>query len=161
MVGRTEAEAEWGVFVFVCLFFRFFIEIGWDFHPFEETEDGPVKSYNNKYIQITIDTLDTDIYRFVAILIIFLDAASHLYKRVCPFTRRSVRPSLCPLRLFENHSFRQFWWKKSFGYTFNNQLTQTFVSPTETPSKNCGISWFSRANIFGIKPWENGRGIDS
>ena len=53
---------------------------------------------------------------FATILSFFLDASSHLYKRVCPSVRRSVGPSVCPsvrpsvrpLRLLENHNFRQF-----------------------------------------------------
>ena len=32
----------------------------------------------------------------------FLDASSHLYKRVCP----SVGPSVGPLRLFKNREYR-------------------------------------------------------
>ena len=42
----------------------------------------------------------------------FLDASSHLYKRVCPSVRpsvgRSVRPSVGPLRLCKNRDFRLF-----------------------------------------------------
>ena len=33
---------------------------------------------------------------------------THLYKRVCPSVRPSVRLSVCPLRLLENRSFRHF-----------------------------------------------------
>ena len=42
----------------------------------------------------------------------FLDASSHLYKRVCPSVRPSVRPlvgpSVGPLRLCKNRDFRLF-----------------------------------------------------
>ena len=42
----------------------------------------------------------------------FLDAPSHLYKRLCPSVRRSVGSSVCPV-LFSNDEYSRFEDKKS------------------------------------------------
>ena len=36
-------------------------------------------------------------------VLVFLDASSHLYKRVCPSVRPNVCPSVCPLPLRKKH----------------------------------------------------------
>ena len=64
--------------------------------------DGMVKFPSNFCALIRSETKDV-----LNLAVIFLDASSHLYKRVCP----SVRPSVClsvrlyvrPLRLFKKH----------------------------------------------------------
>ena len=67
------------------------------------------------------DMKDT-VARFVSITrpklapVLFLDASSHLYKRVCPSVRGSVGPSVRPsvtllFRISENAWIRLLWWR--------------------------------------------------
>ena len=61
--------------------------------------------------------LDTDSDNNIDSVGLFLDASSHLYKRVCPSVRRSVRrsvgpsvgPLVGPLRLCKNRVFSGIW----------------------------------------------------
>ena len=47
----------------------------------------------SNHADLTMSTVDQSCY---AMTPVFLDASSHLYKRVCPSVHRSVRPSVGP-----------------------------------------------------------------
>ena len=78
-------------------------------------------------------------------LTMVLNAASHIYKRLCPSVRPPVRP---PLPFSENHWLLQNWWtiQKHYLCLLGTVLTRkTSIRPSKKKKKN---------QLYVLTPWK-------